>query len=335
MTMFKGEVYMAKKSKALKAVKYFTLVTGAAAASFVLSGKLAYHFVLSRTGMNGIVGGRAQAKEKAAKMADEERAPLEIALEEGGKWHDETLKEKVTIPSYDGKNLHADLFKSETGSDVYVICIHGYTSSPRNMGVYAKQFYEWGYNVLMPSLRGHADSEEEFVSMGWKDRLDVIEWIKYLVAEHPDCKIILHGVSMGAATTMMTVGEELPENVILAIEDCGYTNVWDILKHKMGQMKVPEFPFLYSANDVNMRREKFTFKQASCTEQLKKCKIPMLFIHGDADTFVPYEMMDIVYDACPTEKDKLTVPGAPHARSACLNPELYWGKVKEFIDKYI
>ena len=326
---------MAEKNKALKAAKYLAIATGAAAASFVLSGRLAYHFVLSRTGMNGLVGSKAQEKDKAAKMKDEYKAKLEEILQSGAKWHDDTLKEKVTIPSYDGKNLHADLFRSESGSDIYVICIHGYTSSPRNMGIYAKQFYEWGYNVLMPSLRGHADSEEEFISMGWKDRLDVIEWIKYLVNDHPECRIILHGVSMGAATTMMTVGEELPDNVKLAIEDCGYTNVWEILKHKMTQMKIPEFPFLYSANDVNKRKANFNFKEASCIEQLKKYKIPMLFIHGEADTFVPYEMLDQVYSACPTEKDILSVPDAPHARSVCAHPDMYWSKVKEFIDRHI
>ena len=100
-------------------------------------------------------------------------------------------------------------------------------------------------------------------------------------------------------------------------------------------MKVPEFPFLYSANDINRRREKFTFKEASCTEQLKKSKTPTLFIHGEADTFVPYEMLQDVYDACPTEKDILSIPDAPHARAVCAHPEMYWPKVKEFIDKYI
>lgn len=322
--------------KALGAAKYLMITAGVFTTAFVASGKIAYHLVLSRKGLNGPIAMKAQDKDKAKKMADDYRRNLEEILATGMEWFDNTDKEKLAIWSErNKKNLHADLFKSSEGSNIFVICIHGYTSSPRHMGIYAKQFYEWGYNVLMPSLRGHADSEEEFISMGWKDRLDIIEWINYLVTEYPDCKIILHGVSMGAATTMMTLGEELPENVKLAIEDCGYTNVWDILKHKMTQMKVPEFPFLYSANDINRRREKFTFKEASCTEQLKKSKTPTLFIHGEADTFVPYEMLQDVYDACPTEKDILSIPDAPHARAVCAHPEMYWPKVKEFIDKYI
>lgn len=325
-----------KSNKALTAVKYVAVAAGAFTAAFVASGKIAHHLVLSRTGLNGPIASKATDADKKKKMADDYKRSLEETLHTGCDWFDETDKEKITIWSEQfQKNLHADFFKSTTGSDTFVICIHGYTSSPRHMGIYAKQFYEWGYNVLMPSLRGHADSEEEFISMGWYDRLDVVQWINYLVEKYPNCKIILHGVSMGAATTMMTLGEELPDNVKLAIEDCGYTNVWDILKHKMTQMKVPEFPFLFSANSINKLQSKFSFKEASCTEQLKKSKTPTLFIHGDADTFVPYDMLQVVYDACPTEKDILTVPGAPHARSVCAHPDLYWNKVKEFIDKYI
>ena len=204
------------------------------------------------------------------------------------------------------------------------------------MGIYAKKFRELGYNVILPSLRGHADSEEEFISMGWKDRLDVVDWINYIVKEHPDCEIVLHGVSMGAATTMMTLGEELPSNVKAAIEDCGYTNAWDVIKHKMSKMKIPDFPFLYSADGINRMRENFSLKEASCTEQLKKCITPLLFIHGEADDFVPYSMLDIVYDAADKcEKEKLSVPDAPHARSVCAHPDLYWNTIINFLKKYI
>lgn len=323
------------KSKLKNTIKYLTITAGAAATAFVVSGRVAYHFVLSRKGLNGNFSQKIVSAENKKKMQDDYKRMLEEILESGMTWFDSAEKTKITISNDDKKDLHADLLPSEKPSDVYIICIHGYTSCPRNMGIYAKHFHEEGYNVLMPSLRGHADSEEEFISMGWKDRLDVVKWINYLVAEHPDCKIILHGVSMGAATTMMTTGEDLPDNVKLAIEDCGYTNVWDILKHKMTSMKIPEFPFLYSAEELNKRREKFSFKEASCTEQLKKSKTPTLFIHGEKDNFVPYDMLDLVYEACPAPKDKLSVPDAPHARSVCSHPEMYWPKVDEFVEKYL
>lgn len=326
---------MMSNNKKSGLVKYLALTAGVCATTFVVIGEVTYHFVLSRKGLTGPVASLFVKKDINKIEKDEYRNTLEQIYRSGAEWFHNAEKENISIYNRNNEPLHANLFKPETESDVYVFCIHGYSSAPCNMGIYVKEFQKMGYNVITPSLRGHAESEEEFISMGWKDRLDVIDWIEYTVKMHPDCKIIIHGVSMGAATTMMTIGEEMPENVKLAIEDCGYTNVWDIMKHKMAQMKVPEFPFLYSASDVNKRKAKFGFKEASCTEQLKKCKIPVLFIHGENDDFVPHSMLQLVYDACPTPKEMLSVPDAPHARSVCAHPELYWPKVTSFIEKYL
>lgn len=318
------------------ALKYMAIVAGAFATTFYISGEIAYHFVLSRRGLNGPIATAVQDKERKSIQENEYRANLERILHEGSDWFESFPKEKLETENRNGDILHADLIKPEKESNIYVLCIHGYTSAPKFMGIYAKKFRELGYNVVLPSLRGHADSEEEFISMGWKDRLDVVDWINYIVKEHPDCEIVLHGVSMGAATTMMALGEELPSNVKAAIEDCGYTNAWDVIKHKMSKMKIPDFPFLYSADGINRMRENFSLKEASCTEQLKKCITPLLFIHGEADDFVPYSMLDIVYaaaDKC--EKEKLSVPDAPHARSVCAHPDLYWNTIINFLKKYI
>lgn len=317
-------------------LKYMAIVAGAFATTFYISGEIAYHFMLSRRGLNGPIATAVQDKERKSIQENEYRANLERILHEGTDWFESFPKEKLEIENRNGDILHADLIKPDKESNIYVLCIHGYTSAPKFMGIYAKKFRELGYNVVLPSLRGHADSEEEFISMGWKDRLDVVDWINYIVKEHPDCEIVLHGVSMGAATTMMALGEELPSNVKAAIEDCGYTNAWDVIKHKMSKMKIPDFPFLYSANSINRMRENFSLKEASCTEQLKKCITPLLFIHGEADDFVPYSMLDIVYaaaDKC--EKEKLSVPDAPHARSVCAHPDLYWNTIINFLKKYI
>ncbi len=318
------------------ALKYMAIVAGAFATTFYISGEIAYHFMLSRRGLNGPIATAVQDKERKSIQENEYRANLERILHDGSDWFESFPKEKLETENRNGDILHADLIKPEKESNIYVLCIHGYTSAPKFMGIYAKKFRELGYNVVLPSLRGHADSEEEFISMGWKDRLDVVDWINYIVKEHPDCEIVLHGVSMGAATTMMALGEELPSNVKAAIEDCGYTNAWDVIKHKMSKMKIPDFPFLYSANSINRMRENFSLKEASCTEQLKKCITPLLFIHGEADDFVPYSMLDIVYDSADKcEKEKLSVPDAPHARSVCAHPDLYWNTIINFLKKYI
>jgi hypothetical protein len=172
--------------------------------------------------------------------------------------------------------------------------------------------------------------------MGWPDRLDVISWINYINEKSSDCKIILYGVSMGAATVMMTTGEELPSNVKLAIEDSGYTSVWDELEYQMKKIfDLNSFPFLNVASIITKIRAGYNFKEASSVEQLKKSVTPTLFIQGDSDEFVPSYMLDINYEAANCEKEKLVVEGAGHIGSSKIAPDLYWETIDNFIAKYI
>ena len=130
-------------------------------------------------------------------------------------------------------------------------------------------------------------------------------------------------------------GEHIEIHVV-RMEDCGYTSAWDILGIRLTKsIKLPRFPFLYSANIVNLLRENFNLRNASSVKQVKKSVTPTLFIHGEADTFVPYEMLNKVYSAAACEKEMLSVPDAPHARSVCAHPELYWKAVTGFINKHI
>lgn len=322
------------KKNTKKALKTAGIVGATAAATYFLIGNFFYYVTLTKSGLkNPFVAKIASG----TKEKDEERLRLDAIKEHGKEWFDNSNKEKVIIKSTNAdKNLHADFLFPEKESDVFVIIIHGYTSAPRGMGMYAQKYHELGYNVLMPSLNGHADSEAGAVTMGWKDRLDIVDWVNFIAENYPESKIILHGESMGAATTMMTTGEELPANVKAAVADCGYTSVWDIFSNKIkNNFKMSEFPTLYSANTVNKIYSGFDFKEASAVEQLKKSKTPTIFIHGDKDTFVPYEMLDRVYEAAACEKAKVTIPDSPHARNACVNPELYWNSILEFINNYI
>ncbi len=322
------------KKNTKKALKTAGIVGATAAATYFLIGNFFYYVTLTKSGLKNPFVAKVAS---GTKEKDEESLRLDAIKEQGKDWFDNTNKEKLVIKSTNAnKNLHADFIFPEKESDIFVIIIHGYTSEPRGMGMYAQKYHELGYNVLMPSLNGHADSEASTVTMGWKDRLDIVDWVNFIAENYPESKIILHGESMGAATTMMTTGEDLPDNVKVAVADCGYTSVWDIFSNKIkNNFKMHEFPTLYSANVVNKIYSGFDFKEASAIEQLKKSKTPTIFIHGDKDTFVPYEMLDRVYDACASEKEKITIPDSPHARNACVDPELYWNSVIEFINKYI
>jgi len=254
----------------------------------------------------------------------------------GYKWYDETYKQKVTIPSRKKKTLHAVEFRNPSNSNVWVICCHGWTNVKREMSSYAMEFYRRGFNVLIPDLHGHGDSESKFVSMGWLDRLDIVDWANSLAKENPNTKIIIFGVSMGGATTMMTTGEVLPENVVLAIEDCGFTGVKDIFTDQcIRKYHLPPKLVMPPASFVNKIVNGFSFGKASAIKQLEKSKTPTLFMHGDKDDFVLFENLDKVYNACAAPKEKYVFHGAEHAVSSHWCHEEYWQVVDAFLEKYL
>lgn len=245
---------------------------------------------------------------------------------------------EIQIKSEDGLSLSGYEINNEQATHNWAITIHGYRSKARDMGYFAMNFAQKGYNVLMPNLRGHDKSEGDSIGMGYLDRLDILKWIDYIIQKDPDAKIMLHGVSMGGATVMMTTGENLPPNVKVAVEDCGYTSAYDQFTYVLtgDMMNLPEFPIMNAANQIVKLRSKYDLKDASAIEQLKKSKTPTLFIHGDKDSFVPYFMLDQVFDAAACkDKKKVVIPGAEHAQASSVDPTGYWNAIWEFTDQYM
>ncbi len=257
------------------------------------------------------------------------------ALKEGYAWFDNTPHIEKIIPSHEkGKNLHGQFFEN-TDTSRWAVIIHGWTNINREVSSYAKAYYDRGFSAVIPDLRGHGNSESKYVSMGWLDRLEIVDWVNYLAKEYPGCKIVLHGVSMGAATTMMTTGENLPENVVCAVEDCGFTSVFDIFEDQCKRTyHLPPKIIMPASSIANGLLNGFSFKEASAVNQLKKSKTPTLFIHGDKDDFVLFENLDKVYDACAAEKEKFVMPGAEHAVSELWFNEKYWQRVDQWLRKF-
>ena len=240
------------------------------------------------------------------------------------------------ITSSDNLKLHSYVVKNENPSNKWVVTVHGYTSEGLNMSSYAKKYYDMGYNVLIPDLRSHGLSEGNYIGMGWDDRLDIISWINYILNENPNAEIVLHGVSMGATTVLMTSGEEIPSNVKAIVADCGYTSVWDEFAYQLDDLfSLPEFPILNVSSIVAKIRAGYFLGEASSINQVKKSKTPILYIHGDQDDFVPYFMMEELYNATSSEKEMLTIKDAEHAKASEVDPETYWTTVNNFINKYI
>lgn len=259
---------------------------------------------------------------------------LQEFYEEAAAWF-ETAKESA-LTSEDGLALKARYFPQEDSHRYAIIC-HGYGGNGAQMFGYARQFYNMGCSVLVPDARAHGESGGAYYGMGWLERKDILGWADQLIAADPAAEIVLFGVSMGGATVMMTAGEELPEQIKCIVEDCGYTSVWDEFSLQLRSLfDAPDFPLMYTTDLVCRLRAGYGFQEASSVEQLKKAEIPMLFIHGEEDTFVPYSMLDQVYDACAsTEKEKLTISNAGHGVAASTDPDLYWSTVETFINKHL
>ena len=201
------------------------------------------------------------------------------------------------------------------------------------MYAYAMLYAERGYHVLTPDMRSHGESEGGYIGMGWLDRKDILKWIELILDRDPQAEIVLHGVSMGGATVMMTSGEALPENVVAIVDDCGYTSVWDVFSDELKYLfHLPDFPFLYTASGFAKLRAGYTFGEASALEQVKKSETPMLFIHGSEDNFVHTEMVYRLYDACPARKELYVAEGAGHGQSLFIDPGQYMSRVFGFLD---
>lgn len=242
------------------------------------------------------------------------------------------------IVAADGSKLHALYIRSAIASPNTALIIHGYTDNSIRMLMIGHLYNkEMGYNILLPDLRAHGKSDGEYIQMGWKDRLDIMKWIDVTKGIYGDTtRMVIHGISMGAATTMMTSGEDLPENIKCFVEDCGYTSVWDEFTHKLkDDYGLPAFPILNAASSYSQMKVGWNFKEASALEQLKKSKLPMFFIHGDKDTYVPTWMVNVLYDAKQGDKELWIVPNVEHANAYWDCTEEYVAKTNQFVSKYI
>lgn len=276
-----------------------------------------------------------------ATFAAASSSPIDVASDlpkpqKEEEWFDQIEKTQTGIVSYDNYKLNAYVIRQNYQTNDWAILVHGYRGNATEMSYYAKHYYEKGYNLLMPDLKGHGQSEGKYIGMGYLDRLDMVEWINLLVSENSGAKIVLHGVSMGGATVMATTGETLPENVVCAIEDCGYSSAKEqfifVLKNVL---KLPFKSFIMSASEQTAKiRLGESLENMNIASQVAKSVTPTLFIHGTADNFVPYSMLDIVYNAHTGEKHKLSVEGAGHAYSATQDEKLYFDTVFDFISKY-
>ena len=307
----------------------------------ILIGGYFVRYALYRDG----AGGNREIKNEQVKIEnqDSDKAIIDKNKKEEKtevkKWSEETPQEKLEIKAKDDITLRATAYYNKTENQEnhnWVIVAHGYRSKPSWVASIGMHFYkEKGYNVLIPSMRATEESEGKYIGMGWLDKDDIIGWINKIIEKDKNAKIILHGSSMGAATVLMASGEKLPSNVKAIIADSSYTSVWDIFKSELkARFNLPAFPLMQMFRLIAIIQAKYDTKEASVIDQVKKSNTPTLLIHGDADDFVPVTMEPEIYKAIPGGKDQLIIKGAGHTKSRYREPETYYKKVYEFIDKY-
>lgn len=248
------------------------------------------------------------------------------------KLHAEACDEEPEITTADGLTLRASFFPCS--GNRYAILVHGYTGSRKEMQSKAAVFHSWGYSVLTPDNRAHGMSDGRYIGMGWLDKDDIALWIDWIRKRDADAEVILLGVSMGGATVMMASGSN-DRNIKAIIDDCGYTSVWDIFADELHSLyHLPAFPVLEMCRIMIRLKAGYDIKKASSITEIRKSRMPMLFIHGSEDHFVRTEMVHRCYEA-KTEgyKELLIVEGAAHAKSESLEPELYFETIRKFLDK--
>ncbi|MBQ8540332.1 MAG: alpha/beta hydrolase [Clostridia bacterium] len=254
-------------------------------------------------------------------------------------WLSEREMEHLTIKSRDGLTLHGDYIPADEDADTIVICFHGYTSNGwDSCSSVAAFFLREGYDCLVVDNRAHGKSEGAYVGFGILDRFDCLCWMNY-VNERFDFKknIVLYGVSMGAATVVMASGfKKLPKNLKAIISDCAFTSPYDVFAHILKRdYHLPEFPVMNFNDMLTKKTAGYGFKDYSTLNAVTKTSIPILFIHGEKDDFVPTEMSYRNYNACNSPCELLIVENAGHAAAYYENVPLYEKKVKEFLNKYL
>lgn len=253
--------------------------------------------------------------------------------ESAKEWVKTVENRKIEITANDGIILRGTSYELNEKNNKWAIILHGYRSEPNSVLSIGEHFSEKGYQVLIPSMRACGESEGEYIGMGWLDKDDLQCWINFILSENPDAEIVLHGSSMGASTVLMASGDNLPENVKAIIADSGYTSVWDIFSSEAkARFNLPSFPILNMFQLVADFRAGYDIKEASALAQVQKSQIPILFIHGDKDDFVPEYMCEKLYQAANCEKEKLIIQGAGHTEGKYKEPEQYYDTIFKFLN---
>ena len=241
--------------------------------------------------------------------------------------------DEISIVSDDGLTLRADMLRG-SGTGKTVIFFHGYKSEPACDFAAMYDFYKsLGCDLIYVHMRAHGKSDGTYIGFGALDRYDVVQWTNKAAELFPDNDIYLHGMSMGAASVLQSMDLELNENVRGVIADCGYSDLDTVFRNLVGQLYHLPAMFVDVFEYVNLLKAGYGFREASSVRSVSVARVPLVYICGDCDRYVPKDMALEIFNACKSEKKLLLVPGAGHAASYMCAKAEYEALVREFIGR--
>ena len=253
------------------------------------------------------------------------------------KWNDEVMampQESITITTFDGLKLHGKYYEYRAGAPMELM-FHGYRgSAERDLCGGVQRAFALGRNVLILDQRACGRSEGRVITFGVKESRDCLAWLSYITERFgTEQKVILTGISMGAATVLCAAGRELPSCVVGILADCGYTSAKAIIGKVIDQLGLPSkllYPFVRLGG---MLYGGFDVESIAPIEAVKHCKVPVIFIHGENDDFVPCDMSRENYEACPTAKRLVTIPEAGHGMAYLVDGKGYLDALADFFSE--
>lgn len=258
-------------------------------------------------------------------------------IREAKQWFTDQNGEEITVEAADGLHLRGVYIPAAVPAQTLVFCVHGYKSQGINDYAALSRFYHGlGCDVLVVDDRAHGKSEGRYIGFGCLDRLDCRAWLQYVAERFGDSRhVFLHGISMGAATVLMASGVNLAGDIRGIVADCGFTSAWNVFAHILRRdYHMPPFPLMHLTSLLCRLFAGYGFKDVSTVDAVAGTDLPILFIHGGEDNFVPTRMSRENYEACNSEKQLLIVEKAGHAESYYADRSAYEDAVQAFLKRH-
>lgn len=241
-------------------------------------------------------------------------------------------KQEVEVTSRDGLTLRGYVLHTFPESKRWAVIVHGYTVSLLVSSQYIDMFQQEDFNILLVNQRRHGNSEGTYTTYGFHEKYDVQTWIHWLMEQYgDDITIGLHGQSFGGGTVLEYLSIAHP-NVKFVIADCPYSDLTELIRYQLTVLnKIPAYPLLPLVDRMLEKKAGFRLQQVSPLKAVEQSMLPVLFIHGTEDDYVPTHMSEDLYQRKPEPKRLLLIEGAKHANAYSVDPKRYSDEVRSFI----